>query len=168
MAVNLINSNDITISQDNADIQLNLTKQIPTIDSTISTSSTNGIENQAITNYVNGINNYSPSTEIVIGTYNGKPLYRIELSEVAITGTSQATDVSSYNIDELVNLNSRYKEYSSGTDYNGDFGNYYISSSDYRRTFFRTLNNGATKSLEYRGKATGVVIYTMEYTKTTD
>lgn len=54
MAVNLINSNDITISQNNADIQLNLTKQIPTIDSTISTSSTNGIENQAITNYVNG------------------------------------------------------------------------------------------------------------------
>lgn len=75
MAVNLINSNDITISQNNADIQLNLTKQIPTIDSTISTSSTNGIENQAITNYVNELNTYS-STETIVGTFLGKPLYR--------------------------------------------------------------------------------------------
>lgn len=132
------------------------------------TTTTNSDTDAYSCNYINNINNYSPNSEIVIGTYNGKPLYRIELSEVTITGTSQATDVSSYNIDELVNLNSRYKEYSSGTDYNGDFGNYYTSSSDYRRTFFRTLNNGATKSLEYRGKATGVVIYTMEYTKTTD
>ena len=77
MAVNLINSNDITISQNNADIQLNLTKQIPTIDSTISTSSTNGIENQAITNYVNTMNEYSTS-EIDTGKkwVDNKPIYR--------------------------------------------------------------------------------------------
>lgn len=45
------------------------------IDSTPSTSSTNPIENQAITNYVNELSSYS-STETIVGTFLGKPLYR--------------------------------------------------------------------------------------------
>ena len=45
------------------------------IDSAVSTTSTNPIENQAITNYVNKLSSYS-STETIIGTFLGKPLYR--------------------------------------------------------------------------------------------
>ena len=48
MAVNLIDSNDITITQDGSDIELNVVK-----DNAVSTSSTKPVENQAITNYVN-------------------------------------------------------------------------------------------------------------------
>lgn len=51
MAVNLINSTDIEVVQDGQDISLELTNPI-TLDNAVSTSSTNGIENQAITNYV--------------------------------------------------------------------------------------------------------------------
>jgi hypothetical protein len=47
MAVNLIDSQDITITQTDNDIQLNVLK-----DSSTSTSSTKPVENQAITNYV--------------------------------------------------------------------------------------------------------------------
>lgn len=56
------------------------------LDNEVSTSSTNGVENQAITNYVNDINtamtnyvnelNDYSSTETIIGTFLGKPLYR--------------------------------------------------------------------------------------------
>lgn len=49
MAVNLIDSQDITITQTDNDIQLNVQK-----DSSTSTSSTKPVENQAITNYVDG------------------------------------------------------------------------------------------------------------------
>jgi hypothetical protein len=48
MAVNLIDSTDITITQTDNDIKLNVQK-----DSSVSTSSTKPVENQAITNYVN-------------------------------------------------------------------------------------------------------------------
>ena len=48
MAVNLIDSQDITITQTDNDITLNVQK-----DSAVSTSSTKPVENQAITNYVN-------------------------------------------------------------------------------------------------------------------
>lgn len=58
MAVNLIPSNDITITQTGSDITLNVRK-----DSSVSTSSTKPVENQAITNYVDEIEE--------IGTTNG-------------------------------------------------------------------------------------------------
>ncbi len=89
MAVNLINSQDITITQTDNDIQLNVQK-----DSSVSTSSTKPVENQAITNYVDGevddlnqvdiglqnqiddLKEYS-TNEIQTGIWtNGKPLYR--------------------------------------------------------------------------------------------
>lgn len=54
MAVNLINSTDIEVVQDGQDISLELVNSIPVVDNSVSTSSTNAIENQAITNYVDG------------------------------------------------------------------------------------------------------------------
>lgn len=52
MAVNLIDSTDIEVVQDGQDISLELVNSIPVVDNSVSTSSTNAIENQAITNYV--------------------------------------------------------------------------------------------------------------------
>lgn len=48
MAVNLIDSNDIEVTQTGSNIQLGFAN----LDSSVSTSSTNPVENQAITNYV--------------------------------------------------------------------------------------------------------------------
>lgn len=48
MAVNLIDGNDIKVSQTGSNIQL----EFANLDSTVSTSSTNPVQNQAITNYV--------------------------------------------------------------------------------------------------------------------
>ena len=63
MAVNLIDSTDIEVVQDGSDIKL----EFANIDSTTSTSSTNPIENQAITNYVDG----KVPTTIFTGTLKG-------------------------------------------------------------------------------------------------
>lgn len=49
MAVNLIDSQDITITRNDDDITLNVQK-----DNSVSSSSTKPVENQAITNYVDG------------------------------------------------------------------------------------------------------------------
>lgn len=48
MAVNLIDGNDIKVSQTGSNIQL----EFANLDSAVSTSSTNPVQNQAITNYV--------------------------------------------------------------------------------------------------------------------
>lgn len=68
------------ITKCNADtfntLQDNIEDAIPTLDSAVSTSSTNGVENQAITNYVDNKLTYSTS-ETQIGYWiDGKPLYR--------------------------------------------------------------------------------------------
>lgn len=128
----------------------------------------NSINIENINNNLDTITTYS-TTEKRIGTwYNNKPIYRIVLNEINITSTSHSFDVSNLDIDEIIKIMPKYKEISSGNDYNEDFDNYYVNSTDYRRTFYRTLNDGANKTLEYRGKATGSVIYIIEYTKTTD
>lgn len=109
------------------------------------------------------------TTEIrTSGTWiNGKPIYRKVLSEITISSTSFGTDVSNMDIDEMISIQEYYYEIV-GSDYNETFGNYYSSSTDYRRSFFRTLNNGASKSIEYRGNNSGKVRYIITYTKTTD
>lgn len=50
MAVNLIDGNDIRVNQTGSNIQL----EFANLDSSVSTSSTNPVQNQAITNYVDG------------------------------------------------------------------------------------------------------------------
>lgn len=67
MAVNLIDSSDIQVTQSGDDIQLELVNSIPVIDSSVSTSSTNGVENQAITNYVDGKISNTTGTSQTIG-----------------------------------------------------------------------------------------------------
>lgn len=87
-----LNASNLNTLQDNVENAINtVAGDIPTIDSSVSTSSTNGVENQAITNYVDSeigtlsstlttsidlIKNYS-TTETIIGKWiNNKTIYR--------------------------------------------------------------------------------------------
>lgn len=172
MAVNLINSNDITISQNNADIQLNLTKQIPTIDSTISTSSTNGIENQAITNYVNDENSYS-ETEYKTGAkwINNKPIYRKVIStsnaQCQTPGVlvDKSVSASSLSISEVIDLKFRVE-----TDLFAGFYNVFGGNDPTNNT--RCYYDKVNKNIVIRNGNTGynsaTITMIIEYTKSTD
>lgn len=171
MAVNLINSTDITITQTDNDIQLNVQK-----DSSVSTSSTKPVENQAITNYVDGevddlnqvdiglqnqiddLKEYSTS-EIQTGIWtNGKPLYRKVITGNLASGDLQV-DLSSLNISILINSYGRC-----GTTGNYRPLNFYLDGY-----FISTRYSGGTMyiaaSSAYAGEPFEMVI---EYTKTTD
>ena len=81
---------------------------ITNIDSVVSTSSTNPIENQAITNYVNTINGYS-ETETDTGSkwVNNKTIYKKVIhSTTSITlnsNTWATTGISITNIETIIN-----------------------------------------------------------------
>ena len=117
MAVNLIDSQDITITQTDNDIQLNIQK-----DSSVSTSSTKPVENQAITNYVDDqvqdAKDYTDeksqevysTTEIKIGTWiNGKPLYRKSYNFGQVDGTSYTINNAFTNVAEVISISGSYK-----------------------------------------------------------
>ena len=63
-------STNTPLSAENLNLlQDNVEDAIPTLDSAVSTSSTNGVENQAITNYVNSLNAYSTGIPSYNNTY---------------------------------------------------------------------------------------------------
>ena len=115
-----LNASNLNTLQDNVENAINtVAGDIPTIDSSVSTSSTNGVENQAITNYVDSeisdtkdyadnasLDVYS-TTEIRIGTWtNGKPLYRKVFTGTTVDG-DLSIDMSSLNIAILTNCYGR-------------------------------------------------------------
>lgn len=163
MAVNLINSTDIEVVEDGQDISLELVNSIPVVDNSVSTSSTNAIENQAITNYVDGkisntsgtsqttgysqeyINNELQSlsnimdystTEKVVGTWlDGKPLYRQILHKV-MSSTSDTQVGTIDNVDNIITGgNSVAKWDSGGTNYFMGAVNSYESASNYVKIY---------------------------------
>lgn len=94
------------ITKCNADtfntMQDNIEDAIPTIDSAVSTSSTNGIENQAITNYVKGrldkitidLSNYVNSS-----TVSAVGVCKLEIKDNRVLLTSNLKVVPPYNTD---------------------------------------------------------------------
>lgn len=155
--VNLVESNDISITQSDNDILLNVKK-----DSAVSTSSTKAVENQAITNYVNDLISFT-ETEQRVGTWiDGKPLYRkvFTISNPQSTNTNYE-DISSLNIKIVTHLYGYYKN-STGTfeipfyDSDTNYSVIFVSSGGYIRGRFGTPS-GITEAK---------VI--LEYTKTTD
>lgn len=161
MAVNLINSNDIQVTQTGENIELELVNQIPTIDSTVSTTSTNGIENQAITNYVKDINVYS-TNEVDTGKtwIDGKPIYR-KVVDCGLLPNNTFKDVSHNisNLDEIININGII-------NYNNGFYNLFplyktssIAYIDYISTSIFKI-----KTTQSEGNANLKLI--VEYTKT--
>ena len=171
MAVNLIDSADITITQTDNDIQLNVQK-----DSSTSTSSTKPVENQAITNYVNqevnslnqvdiGLQNqidnlkeYS-TNEIQTGIWtNGKPMYRKVITGNLASGDLQV-DLSSLNISILINSYGRCGTTGNYRPLNFYLDGYFIST----RYSVGTMYIAASSA--YAGEPFELIV---EYTKTTD
>ena len=90
-----------TVATSGSYTDLSNTPTIPVVDTSVSTSSTNAIENKAITNYVDNINTYSTS-EIKVGTWLNKPLYRkvFDLKNVPV-GSSYNYSHGMSNIDTI-------------------------------------------------------------------
>ena len=87
-----LNASNLNTLQDNVENAINVVAgDIPTIDSSVSTSSTNPVENQAITNYVDSeisdVNNDISDIQNDITAINNK-LYDTGWIRLSITGTS--------------------------------------------------------------------------------
>lgn len=114
-----LNANNLNTLQDNVE------DAIPTLDNAVSTSSTNGVENQAITNYVNDkvLDTYS-TTEQRIGTWiDGKPLYRRVLEDTLGTSNNSWKSIqltTSNYIKYVVSLTAMFR-YSNGNNYSIPF-----------------------------------------------
>ncbi len=160
MAFNLIDSSDIEIIQDDSDIKLELVNSIPSVDNSVSTSSTNAIENQAITNYVDARANYS-TNETTIGKWiDGKPLYRkvYKITNGLTIDTLLSLNVSGLNIERCIRLD--------GWQYGSEFS--FISLNFYNSDFnYLYLYDNTTINYQYHWSATEIYII-IEYTKTTD
>lgn len=182
MAVNLIDSSDIQVTQSGDDIQLELVNSIPVIDSSVSTSSTNGIENQAITNYVDDkigtlsstlttsidlIKNYS-TTETIIGKWiNNKTIYRkvFEINSQTLPNNKWLYIDHNLGVATYINF---WGFVSSGTNtqpiprlVTDAVANWSIGSGD-----FTTNRVGIQFGTNYSSVDSGFIV--LEYTKTTD
>lgn len=153
------------------------------VDSTVSTTSTNPIENQAITNYVNSAastldtkvdrNATYSTTETRIGTWiDGKPLYRkvATIDAINSSGNSKQTSVATSNLKEFVNITGVVANNSGGYK---PLNSLYISSSgiDAQYTFQVYAVNNAIVEVVYGNwwKTNFKKAYViLEYTKTTD
>lgn len=169
--VNLIASTDISITQSDSDISLNVNK-----DSSVSTSSTKVVENQAITNYVdrevssleqadtdlqNQINNLKTfsTNEIQTGIWtNGKPMYRKVITGNLASGDLQV-DLSSLNISILINSYGRCGTTGNYRPLNFYLDSYYISTRYSGGTMYIAASSA------YAGEPFELIV---EYTKTTD
>ncbi len=119
-----------------------------------------------IKNAINNATNYS-TTEIVVGTRNGKPLYRKYLKHTyALGSTTDSFSSGLTNLDYVEIDANIYK-------YNGDWEKpYYASNSDWCRVFYRQKISGVeNNTIEIRSASTSLtwdIYVTIEYTKTTD
>lgn len=136
------------------------------IDNLTSTSSTDALSanmGKVLNNKIENISNYS-TDEVIVGTCNGKPLYRKSFNFVT-SSTNFTADLSSLNIDKA------FIDFSHSNFDQGEFIlplGIYGSSTDWNRPFY----NKDTKTLYIQFGS----VYTMskdiwitiEYTKTTD
>ncbi len=115
-------------------------------------------------NYINKIIKDTHSTDEVKTNkvwIDGKPIYQKIVEDLGVLDTSFSY-IPSLNIDTLIDMRFIYKRDNDG---NTDFNNFYNTSSDYFRIFWRN----SQKSIEVRSSATnGTVTIKLEYTKTTD
>ena len=146
-----LSADNLNTLQDNVEAAITLVEgEIPTIDSATSTSSTNPIQNNTITNYVNsevqdakdytdtevsaakdykdakGI--YSTSQETAIGKWiDNKTLYRKVVTGTLVDG-DKVVDLSSLNIDTLTNSYGRCGTTGNYRPLNFYLSGYYIST----------------------------------------
>lgn len=150
------------------------------IDSELSETSENPVQNKVITEKLNEINthvatvnevhNYS-TEEHVVGTWtDGKPLYQktIKMENITLTPTSEYNiDISNLNIDVIASSPSGYIKYSNSMPLKsmrsiplGLLGNYSISI-DADRSNLMLKRKGGDINIS-------VIEITIQYTKTTD
>lgn len=160
MAVNLIDSADIEITQTGDNIQLSTTVDMQTLESNVSTN-TSDIENLQNGN-VYSINEVNTGKVWI----NGKPIYRkvLEFTNVP-TGVTQRNHGIS-NFDKLINYSGYY--YNSTWGYNpiptvtsDNISGYGIGIGDFKSTTFY-FNIGNLRS------STNEIKLIVEYTKTTN
>lgn len=103
-----LNANNLNTLQDNVEDAINnITIEL---DDTVSTSSTNGVENQAITNYVNNeisdtkdyvdtkVQEVYSTTEQRVGTWiDGKPLYKRVIEDTLGTTSGTWKDIQAFS-----------------------------------------------------------------------
>jgi len=136
------------------------------VDDEVSTTSTNAVQNQAITNYVNDFHTYS-TTERVVGTWiDNKPIYRKVFtgSWSSAQGTINLVD----NVAQIVRFEPIFKRANSSYYYTDA---YYVSSTDRLQFYFNP--SGTMMRLGYScgsdyPSANGDYTIIFEYTKTTD
>lgn len=155
MAVNLINSDDITITQNGDDIKLNTTVDMSAIQTQVNTNTTD------ITN-IKDTQVYS-TTEKVVGTYrDGKPLYRKTYTGVCASSSAVTLDTIA-DIDKLATYTG-WAESSYDWEWNVP-----CSASGYANNLrMKTTTNEIQLSFDANYSSAGNFEVTIEYTKTTD
>lgn len=141
------------------------------LDDEVSTTSTNGVENQAITNYVNGLNTYS-TTEQRVGTWiNGKPLYRkvVYISSLPNNATGFYDIFSSGEISNIdlciMDESASYMTITSGGTTENDPMNWIYSTTAF---VFTCIRNKQIRIITKDDKSSTSAYVSILYTKTTD
>lgn len=155
MAVNLINSDDITITQNGDDIKLNTTVDMSAVQTQVNTNTTD------ITN-IKDTQVYS-TTEKVVGTYrDGKPLYRKTYTGVCASSSAVVLDTIS-SVDKLATYTGWAE-----SNYNWAWA-VPCSASGYANNLrMNTSTKEIQLSFDSNYSSSGEFEVTIEYTKTTD
>lgn len=158
------NADTFNTMQDNIETAINNVEI--ELDDQVSTSSTNGVENQAITNYVDNKLTYS-TDEVRVGTFMGKPLYRMAIES---TSVANAYNINASNVDKIVNVGGmiRRSDYDiwqflpsrlDNAGFSAQFGNLQIYSG--------YVQVQVSLGTSWSSTMSRIIIY-IEYTKTTD
>lgn len=143
-------------------VDTNDEEHLAEVDDEVSTTSTNAVQNQAITNYVNGLNTYSTAEQVVGKWIDGKPIYRKVFT--GITANAEYTEIT-LDFEAITNFSGYFTD--------GNWVNLlpfyiYISPDEKFMCFY---GNPTTRKIylqyssAYRNKNYSLVV---EYTKTTD
>jgi len=159
MAVNLINSNDTTISQAGDEIKIEFSstrnKQIDDLENNVE-----GLEND-----INNLEAYS-TTETRIGTWiNSKPIYRkvYQFTTPSTENSWMPLGTTGVNIDTIINFYGTVLETSQNKYNSINFGegSYYIHTAIY-------AGNNRDINMIQKGWSSLPCVITIEYTKATD
>lgn len=157
MAVNLIDSSDITVTQTGNNIQLNTTVDMQTVEAQSNTNASN------IANIQNG-NIYSANEVNTNETWiNNKPIYRkVYTISVSANSTNSSTDLSSLGYDVIWINQAKSFNYYGGNTTSSSPVSWYSSSSDAGNVW---VNDRGILNIKNNSSSARVYYLTIEYTK---
>lgn len=135
------------------------------INGTLEIADRNGQNRKNIMTYIDNKNNYSTTSEQVIGIYNNKPLYRRVITGTKVSGTNLQISASWVSdIDTLVRFDGTLRSLS-----NYDYPlQRYENSSMYVNLNMNRVEKYISVNSSTGNYSNGSVVITIEYTKTTD